>query len=790
MSDLVSFEQCIARPDEQNNKYPLIKHLINAKDFIGQWLEIDDPMIKSLMGLSAICHDICKSHIEWQKYIKRKSGSSKGPSHAPPGAFFFSYAAYKLLLINNAWGNYKVLWLLMTRDIADHHGQLKGLTDDNWIMSWDWELMDIEGIEEFIKGQYPELRAVDFSGIALEKWMDELDDLIEEALEELDIGYDEYSNLQLMRSLQYWRHLTTGLVAADRFDVKNVGTSWLDKKELMSVERCLEKFSRSNTEHALSFIRINAQKDVLRQLMENPDNFFYTLEMPTGYGKTISSLKLASWLCFNKGYRKIIYVAPYLSILEQTAKVIEETINMEVLEHHSLAVLDNEEREGKEKGRLQSDQLAMEAWAHSIICTSFQQFSKAVFPKTAQNALRRAYLKDSIVIIDEPQIFDPIGWNVLLCGLEALAGQYNLRVIFLSATMPTFEFGLSKAPARLSVKAESGVERYRIINCEQMDETQLARFVTDRGKSKQAIILNTIEDAFRVYECSNKDEADVRLLHGLMVPIHKKIEIRKTQERLKEEYKKPLLVISTQIIEAGVDVSFECITRALPILPSVVQAAGRVNRHFEYDEGILYTVPFYRGGDRDTRRFVYRNERIRELTDKLLHREKEWLESETLFLIRQYYKEMFRQNTYEAGKKAIREAYEGNWPELARYQPFGPDYLKLPLFVSWKVPEEDEEWLPEQFVKLRRVVEVYEPEEIYKLYSNRSYINSLSFDKRKQFMALFNHYVLNLPVELALKMAGKEDYLQNRVPVLQTEGAYHQTTGLTRHFTEGFDWII
>jgi len=57
-------------------------------------------------------------------------------------------------------------------------------------------------------------------------------------------------------------------------------------------------------------------------------------------------------------------------------------------------------------------------------------------------------------------------------------------------------------------------------------------------------------------------------------------------------------------------------------------------------------------------------------------------------------------------------------------------------------------------------------------------------------MALFNHYVLNLPVELALKMAGKEDYLQNRVPVLQTEGAYHQTTGLTRHFTEGFDWII
>ncbi|MGI6703274.1 MAG: CRISPR-associated helicase Cas3' [Clostridia bacterium] len=790
MPGLISFEKCIARPDELDNEYPLTKHLINAKSLIGQWLEIDDPIVKRLMGLSAVCHDICKAHIDWQRYIRHKSGSGRGPSHAPPGAYFFSYAAYKLLLIKDTWEKHKALWLLMTRDIADHHGQLKRLTDGNWIKSWDWDLMDMKGIKEFLKGQFPELQAVDFSKTELDRWMDELDDLIEQVLDELDTGYEECSHLELMSSLQYWRHLTTGLVAADRFDVKNIGTSWLDKNELVSIEKHLEEFSRSNTEHVLSSVRIKAQKDVLRQLVENPDNLFYTLEMPTGYGKTISSLKLASWLCFNKEYRKIIYVAPYLSILEQTAKVIWDTINMETMEHHSLAVLDDEEKSEKEKGRLQPDQLAMEAWAHSIVCTSFQQFSKAVFPKTAQNALRRAYLKNSIVIIDEPQIFDPTGWNVLLCGLEAMARQYNLRVIFLSATMPTFEFGLSKVPARLSVKAKSGVERYRIVNCEQMDETQLARFMSNQYKSKQAIILNTIEDAFRVYECLNKDEADIRLLHGLMVPIHKKIEIHKIQERLKKECKKPLLVVSTQIIEAGVDVSFKCIARALPVLPSIVQAAGRVNRHSEYDEGILYTVPFYRGGDRDTRKFVYRNENIRELTDKLLYQKNEWLESETLSLIRQYYKEMFMQNTYEAGKKAIREAYEGNWPALSRYQPFGPDYLKLPLFVPWKVPEYDAQWLPERFIWLQKVVGVDEPEEIYELYSNRSHINSLSFEKKKQFMALFNHYVLNLPVDLALKMAGKEDYLQNRVPILHMKSAYHQTTGLTRHFNEGFDWII
>ena len=88
MPDLISFEQCIARPDERDNKYPLIRHLINAKDSIGQWLEIDDQIIRCLAGLSAICHDVCKAHIDWQKYIRHKTGSGRGPSHAPPGLLF------------------------------------------------------------------------------------------------------------------------------------------------------------------------------------------------------------------------------------------------------------------------------------------------------------------------------------------------------------------------------------------------------------------------------------------------------------------------------------------------------------------------------------------------------------------------------------------------------------------------------------------------------------------------------------------------------------------------------
>ncbi|MDD4570025.1 MAG: CRISPR-associated endonuclease Cas3'' [Tepidanaerobacteraceae bacterium] len=188
MFDLIPFEQCIARPQDEDKINLLKQHLTNVKKFMEEWLKDDDPTLIKLMGLSGVCHDICKAHINWQKYIRNKAGSGKGPSHAPPGAYLFSLLAYKLLKANNLWEKYNVYWLLMTRDIADHHGQLKRLTDDNWIKSWDWSFMDIAGIEEFLKEQYPELQDIDLSETVFEQWMDKIDDLIEEALEALDVG--------------------------------------------------------------------------------------------------------------------------------------------------------------------------------------------------------------------------------------------------------------------------------------------------------------------------------------------------------------------------------------------------------------------------------------------------------------------------------------------------------------------------------------------------------------------------------------------------------------------------
>ena len=601
-----------------------------------------------------------------------------------------------------------------------------------------------------------------------------------------------------MRKLSGWRELTTALIAGDRFDVSPTNTTWLSEKEHIDNEQALEDYCQKQQDQPMAAVRKDAQKQILQQLTDKPNQRVYTLEMPTGYGKTITALKIATWLGMRQGYQKIVYVAPYLSILEQTSKVIEDALNTFVLEHHSLAILETKSGEEPKEAFNQS-QLTMEAWANSIVCTSFQQWSKSLFPGRAQDVLRRAYLRDSIVIIDEPQIFAPEGWNVLLCGLEAIAELYNLRIVFLSATMPPFDFGLSENPTCLAVEPVEKLERYQVVQAGKMDEKALAQFLLSKeealpeeGKT-QAAILNTIGDAYRVYKelLRKAPGKNVRLLQGMMAPLHKRIEIGKIKDLQEKAKNSPLYVVATQIIEAGVNLSFQHIVRALPILPSIIQAAGRLNRHFEIKDkiGILSLILFLREGEKNTRGSVYPGD-LQKLTDKLLSKQEVWLESEILQLIKVYYQEMFGHNSFETGKQAITEAYEGNWPALSAFKPFGEDYPRLPIFVPWQVPEKDAQYLPEKFIKLQQRLKIYSPEDLYEHYEDKEFYSGLSFEKKKEFMILFNHYVVNIPDKLAFSLADKNVYEQNRVPIILNTEEYDPIAGLAKRFVEGFDNMI
>lgn len=774
MSRVIPFDQCKARPEQL-----LTDHLISVRQSIEYFFQGYAKPIKELIGLAGICHDLAKSNTKWQEYLHDEK-IKKGPNHSSCGAFFFSYLGYHLLKELDEWEQYRLYWLWLTRDIADHHSKLKNLTDDEWLRQYDWDMFDLQGIELFIHQQYNLLHHKKINKEKLEEWIDEGLDALEEAQDALDLGFQEWKPLELMKELQRWRMLTTSLIAGDRFDVSTVKAQWLDHTSHGEKNQHIDAYCHQSRAHPLSAIRMDAQQDIMGQLAENPYEIFYTLDMPTGYGKTITALKMATWFGENQGYRKIVYVAPYLSILEQTSKVIEEVLKETVLEHHSLAVLDENQRIG-------ITHLAMESWSHSVVCTSFQQFGKALFPKRSQDVLRRAFIKDSVIIIDEPQIFDPEVWNLFLCGLEALSSIINLKVIFLSATMPPFRYGLSKQPTSLLIKASPKHDRYQLQMEERKDESSLASFLQENEKESQAAILNTIEDAYRVYQELNADHR--YLIHGLMTPLHKKVTVENIRRGLKQGQKAPLYVISTQVIEAGVDVSFQHIARALSVLPSIVQAAGRVNRHQEGKEkGRISVFPFYRHGEKDTRKYIYPRS-LSKITDRLLSVKDSWGESELTDLNKAYYEEMFRQNTYEAALGAIREAYEGSWQKLSEFKPFNENYLKLPLFVPWDPAEEDYDCIPDNFKLLQKKFEVYTGEEVYVRYDDSQFMSKLTFEERKQFMILFHYYVLNLPVKKALDVASQDDFLNQRVPILFGTDAYDYKIGLKAPFEEYDNFI-
>jgi CRISPR-associated endonuclease/helicase Cas3 len=793
VSVLIPFDQCIARPSDKQSECFLIDHLFHVKRTMEFRMSGFDLTVVKLAGLSGICHDLLKSNPEWQLYIWGKK--KKGPPHAPGGALLFSYFAYHLLQSCGKWDDYSLYWLLLIRDIADHHGSLKSLSNTSWIMCPEWSKVDWVGMGKFIKSCFPQIEDLDISPKELEQWVGELWEIVEVEREKLDLSYQQISSNILMNKLQLWREFTTALIAGDRLDVVPIADSGFKKEDHIANEQHIQCFCEKNNRHPLSKIRMQAQRAIVDQINFYPKSRFYTLEMPTGYGKTITALKLASILGREQGYERIIYVAPYLSILEQTAQVIEDAMHVLALEQHSLAILDEKisgEMESEE--HLMKNQMEIETWAHPIICTSFQQWIKVIFPKRSQDLLRRAFLKNGIIIIDEPQIFAPESWNVFLCGLEALAERNNLRVFFLSATMPPFTYGLPgyNEPVHLSIQEDIPTNRYQIIRCASMDEEKLSELIIKYKNSQQCAILNTIADAYLVYKKVkglNNNDVDTHLLHGMMIPIHKKMEINKIQYYLNQKEHHSMCVISTQIMEAGVDLSFQYLMRALPILPSIIQAAGRVNRHNENDIGTVFLIPFLRNGIKNTRNSIY-NKTLQYITDKLLEKKTMWLESEMMNLIKAYYQEMFRNNTYEAGKKAIIDAYEGNWPELAGVQPFGQDYFRLPIFIPWTPKAEERQWLPKTFLALQEKIGINTPEEIYERYSDRQYMNNLSFQIRKEFMILFHYYVINVPGALAIKLVNKEDYLIHKVPCILGNDVYHSIMGLAPRYVDGFDNII
>lgn len=411
------------------------------------------------------------------------------------------------------------------------------------------------------------------------------------SIRELPQPTDKAKNgTELSRAL-WLRMLFSCLVDADFLDTE----SFMDRERaahrggyptLAELAPKFEKYMAEKTASApvTEVNSIRTEVLVACRATANEKPGLFTLTVPTGGGKTLSSLAFALRHALVHGKRRIIYVIPYTSIIEQTADQFRVIFGDAVLEHHSNLDVADQSRE-TERSRL-----ACENWDAPLIVTTTVQFFESLFASRTSRCRKLHNIANSIVILDEAQLLPVDFLKPVLEVILELQMNYGVTFVLSTATQPAlgphksmdFDFsGLSGLreiiPASLSLHERLQRTKLEVVDklAAPLSWDELATRLMEQDSV--LCIVNRRDDARVLWE---KMPEGTFHLSALMCGAHRSARIAKIKEHLAA--KKPTRVISTQLVEAGVDLDFPVVYRALAGLDSVAQAAGRCNR-----EGLL-----------------------------------------------------------------------------------------------------------------------------------------------------------------------------------------------------------
>jgi CRISPR-associated endonuclease/helicase Cas3 len=332
----------------------------------------------------------------------------------------------------------------------------------------------------------------------------------------------------------------------------------------------------------------------------------FRLAVPTGGGKTRSGLAFALKHAVKYGCDRIIVAVPYTSIIEQTVKVYQDIFgDATVLEHHSAANTEqfyrDQEEETNDDARQKYAQarLATQNWDAPLIVTTTVQLFESLFANRPSKCRKLHNIVNSVIILDEVQTL-PIGLlKPTVSVLQRLCDRYHVSVILCTATQPALEGNSPYLEGFKDIRdivdpdlARQHFKTLQRVNYEIQlqgwDWNQLAEDVISHQHQQALIVLNTRKDALSVLEAfaSNTEfvaEGDIFHLSTLLCGKHRREVLAAVRTRLKNG--QPCLLVSTQVVEAGVDLDFPAVYRALGPLDRIVQAAGRCNREGKSEQG-------------------------------------------------------------------------------------------------------------------------------------------------------------------------------------------------------------
>lgn len=352
-------------------------------------------------------------------------------------------------------------------------------------------------------------------------------------------------------------------------------------------EEYMKDKSKSSKSSKINIYRQQIFNDCVNSAYQNTNLF--TLTVPTGGGKTLSSMAFAlNHLKHNK-LKRIICVIPYTSIIEQNAKQYKDVFGEEsILEHHSNFDFSpsNENANDENYSTGQKLKCASENWDIPIVVTTNVQFFESLFANKSSRCRKLHNIANSVIIIDEAQMMPTNFLEPTLGAINELVNNYNTSIVLTTATKPEFpQKLLTRKPVEIINDPEILYKALKRVEVEYLGELSDSNLVAKINDLEQVlVIVNTRNHAQKLYEALPKD--NLFHLSAKMCAVHRSEILNKIRTKLKNH--EPCKVISTQLIECGVDISFPVVYRCLTGIDSIAQAAGRCNREGELDKGKVY----------------------------------------------------------------------------------------------------------------------------------------------------------------------------------------------------------